>query len=297
MTLDLIIITYNREAEIRRTMELLIPAAGGLASIIVVDNDSKDGTRRVLEEYRDRIPNLKLIFSDRNAGVAGGRNIGISQARADVLAFLDDDAEFVEPDFTERILSKFEADPTLGALAVNVVNFHTRTVQRNEFPHWDKSKIQEGREFQACYFVGAGHAIRRKALDAAGPYPEVFFYSQEELYLCYKLIQEGYRILYTPAVTVMHRQAAGGRVTNNRKWFLLLRNTLLVNYKFLPIGFFLLSVPVWAAKVLLLCRSVPTVCGALAGFIQLRKHGEFLRQPLDGPAFAYVRKNGGRVFW
>jgi GT2 family glycosyltransferase len=227
--LSLILITYNREDDIRQSLASLEPMAASVSEIIVVNNASTDGTSGVLRDFAARLPNLRVIEAEANLGVAGGRNRGMRAARGGILVFLDDDAEFLDADFAARIAARFAREPGLGALGLRIVDGEGN-MRPNEFPHPDKS-LPRDREFYIGYFVGAGHAIRRTALDAAGLYPEEFFYSQEEPYLCAALIEAGYRIAYFPEVTVRHWQSGAGRFVSARKWFLLLRNTLLMNHR------------------------------------------------------------------
>ena len=292
---SLVLITYNREGDIRQSLTALAPLAPTVLEVIVVNNASTDGTAAVLAEFSARILNLRVLDAGANLGVAGGRNLGMRQARGEVLVFLDDDAEFLVPDFAARIAARFAREPALGALGLKIVDGEGN-MRQNEFPHTDKS-LPRDREFPIGYFVGAGHAIRRSALDASGLYPEEFFYSQEEPFLCAALIEAGYRIAYFPEVVVRHWQSGAGRFVSARKWFLLLRNTLLMNHRFLPLLPYLWSVPLWSAKVLVLSRSPRVVLGALREYLSMTALPAFRRRPLRGAAYAYLRDNGGRVWW
>lgn len=297
MTIDLIFITYNRAADIDRALAMVSSHQEQIQNIIVIDNASADSTREVLEKHRILISNLKVVYSSENLGVAGGRNVGFEQSTADIMVFLDDDAEIVEVDFPAIIAKIFEADAKIGAVAFKVVNPFLNRVRPNEFPHWNKLLIHSPVEREVAYFIGAGHAISREAWKKVGNYPKDFFYSQEELFFCYGLIKQGYSILYTPAVTVLHRQSPTGRVTHQGKWLLLLRNTLLVNWCFLPFPFYLASVPVWCGKVLLRARNIRTVMEALREFEEMKMRPEFKRNPLGFLSFLDLVRRGGRFLW
>lgn len=292
-TISLILITFNRKNDIVKTLESLVPLSGGLHEIIVVNNGSEDGTGEALAAFPSRIPGLRILDAGKNLGVAGGRNFGIRNATGDILVFLDDDAEFLTADFVALTVERFRNNPRLGALAYKVVNGKGQ-IRPNEFPHPDKKKPADA-EFPTAYFVGAGHAIRAAALRETGLYPEEFFYSQEELYLCYALVEKGYAIAYFPQVTILHWQSGAGRFANRRKWHLLLRNTLLVNHRFLPSRYFWASLPVWILKVLVLGRSTSLVYQALREFASMRSLPPFSRNPLRGEALNYLRTYGGRL--
>jgi len=292
---SLILITYNREADIRASLASLAPHAHTVHEIIVVNNASTDGTAATLGEFEARLPNLRVIHAEANLGVAGGRNRGMRAARGGILVFLDDDAEFLDADFSARIIARFAREPRLGALALRIVDGRG-AMRPHEFPHPDKARARD-REFPVAYFTGAGHALRREALREVGLYPEEFFYSQEETFLSAALIEGGYRITYFPEVTVRHWQSNAGRFTTARKWSLLLRNTLLMNHRFLPLFPYLWSFFVWSGKVVILSRDFRVVRDALREYHRLRELPVFRRRPLKGAAFAYLRRHGGRVWW
>jgi GT2 family glycosyltransferase len=294
-SVSLVLITYNRELDIRQSLEALVPLASTVREIIVVNNASTDGTAAVLRDFAARIPTLRVIDAGSNLGVAGGRNLGMRAAAGELLVILDDDAEFLVPDFAARIAARFAQDDSLGAVALKIVDGEGG-VRRNEFPHPNKS-LPRDLEFEVSYFVGAGHAIRRAALDVVGYYPEEFFYSQEEIFLCTALVEAGYRITYFPDVTVRHWQSGAGRFVSARKWFLLLRNTLLMNHRFLPVIPYLFSIVVWSMKVAILSRSPLVVTGALREYLSMKSLPTFHRKPLKGAAYRYLLENGGRVWW
>ncbi len=292
--ISIILITYNREADIRKSLTALRGHVPDLVEILVIDNASTDGTSAVLREFEERMPGLRCIRADRNLGVAGGRNLGIQKATGEILVFLDDDAEFLSAQPLEKISARFHADATLGAMAFKIVNGEGG-IRANEFPHWNK-KLPPNEGFETSYFVGAGHALRKSALQG-GLYPEEFFFSQEELFLSYLLIESGYRIVYDPEICVLHWQSGAGRLVNKRKWFLLLRNTLLTNHRFLPAFFRWLSVPVWALKIFVRCPDARMVAGAVAEFLKMRREPQFAARPLSATAFARIRRYGGRIWW
>jgi GT2 family glycosyltransferase len=293
--LSLILITYNREGDIQNSLASLETMASTVLEIIVVNNASTDGTAEVLRGFAARIPNLRVIEAASNLGVAGGRNRGMREARGGLFVFLDDDAEFLEAGFAAQIAARFKRDPLLGALGFRIVDGEG-AMRPHEFPHPNKS-LPRDQEFLSAYFVGAGHAIRRAALEVTGLYPEEFFYSQEELYLCTALVESGYHIAYCPAVTVRHWQSNAGRFVSARKWFLLLRNTLLINHRFLPMIPYLWSIVVWSGKVAILSRSPRVVWGALREYSAMTALPLFRRRPLQGSAYTYLRHHGGRVWW
>ena len=99
MNITVILCTYNRCATLSRALASV--AASELPQVakwevIVVDNNSTDGTRAVVEEFCRQHPGrFRYLFESRQ-GLSQARNAGIREARGDILAFMDDDVT-VEP--------------------------------------------------------------------------------------------------------------------------------------------------------------------------------------------------------
>lgn len=87
---SIILPAYNRETLVARAIDSVLAQTFTDFELILVDDASKDGTRAVLETYRDH-PKVRLILSDVNRGGSGARNLGIEAARGDLIAFQDSD--------------------------------------------------------------------------------------------------------------------------------------------------------------------------------------------------------------
>ncbi|HEX8845572.1 MAG TPA: glycosyltransferase family A protein [Pyrinomonadaceae bacterium] len=104
----IIIPTYNRPHLLGRTVESA-RAAGDDVEIILVDDASVDGTRRVCEE----LEGVRHIRLERNQGVAGARNVGIVASSAPYIAFLDDD-DLRLPGSLDLQVEALAAEPEAG---------------------------------------------------------------------------------------------------------------------------------------------------------------------------------------
>jgi len=98
--------THNRAQLLRRAMASVLSQTWREFEWIVVDDGSTDETAQVLAACTD--PRLKCIRLDPNKGVAAARNAGIRMARGNVVAFLDDDDEYL-PDYLGSVLDVFGA--------------------------------------------------------------------------------------------------------------------------------------------------------------------------------------------
>lgn len=121
MDASLIICTYNRAESLRDTLGALRALSVHPSrqwEVIVVDNNSRDRTREVVEEVQREWPLLRYEFESEQ-GLSHARNHGISCAQGEVILFTDDDV-LPEPDWLEITLAgmeKYQADACGGYIA------------------------------------------------------------------------------------------------------------------------------------------------------------------------------------
>ncbi len=121
MNASIIVCTYNRAESLRDTLRALRAQKAHPScewEVVVVDNNSQDHTRKVVEEVRREWPLLRYEF-EQAQGLSHARNHGIAAARGEVLLFTDDDV-LPEPDWLETTLAgmdKYQADACGGYIA------------------------------------------------------------------------------------------------------------------------------------------------------------------------------------
>jgi len=138
MLISVIICTYNRAPILERVLSSIQAQSLSpeLFELIVVDNNSADSTKKVVEEYFENMPNLRYIFEPQQ-GLSQARNRGWQEANGEYLAYLDDDAK---------------APPEWLHTAVTIINEHSPEVFGGPFypyydvtpPRWWKDSYQTG---------------------------------------------------------------------------------------------------------------------------------------------------------
>jgi len=90
--ISVIICTYNRANSLKDTLDYLKNQSYKDDSweLIVVDNNSNDNTKEIINSYKNKLPNLTYQF-EPNQGLSFARNLGIKYAHGDIIAFTDDD--------------------------------------------------------------------------------------------------------------------------------------------------------------------------------------------------------------
>ena len=192
--------------------------------IIVVDNASTDASVALV---RDKYPQVTLIANELNRGFTGGNNQGLAAATGRYVLVLNPDTVIVD-EALDRLVGYLEAEPQVGAVGPMLLN-PDRSIQpsRRRFPTaltgffestWLQSRAP--RDMLRRYYLedvsasivqevdwlnGACTLFRRAVFDRVGGYDEAnFFMYSEELDLCKRIQQAGWRIAYMPDAQVIH---------------------------------------------------------------------------------------------
>jgi GT2 family glycosyltransferase len=138
----------------------------------------------------------------------------------DVLVGFDDDSWFMEPDSTSRVVERFNREPDLGLIEFQDIG--------PEYPgRIDANGPGRLRGERHVSSFGAGrYAVRRKAIEDAGVFPEFFWHAYEEPDLAVRIWDRGYRCLAWYDVVVWHEYSGVNR-NERRTHYFHARNELL----------------------------------------------------------------------
>jgi len=174
--LTVIISTYNRCEQLRHTLESLFSHQPGNISwdAVIVDNNSTDDTPGVVRSFEQSGARLQYVFEPRQ-GLSFGRNAGIAEATAPIVAFTDDD---VQPaaDWVQRVVQSFREHPDADFIGGKVVPRWPAGVPAWLTPdHWSPlALVDYGDEpfvvnsSKPYCLVGANLAYRRDVFDRVG---------------------------------------------------------------------------------------------------------------------------------
>jgi len=244
-----LIITYNRKRDLVEVIEALFKQEYSSLEIIVIDNNSTDGTDKIFRG-KYNLPQVKYFKMKENMGVSGGRNVAIEKAAGEILITIDDDAILENPKVTNRIVKKFEEDKEIGVLAFKIVNYFTGHLQKNAFPCRNKNR-DPNKEFETTWFIGAGHAIKRKVYEKVGVYRNFRPWGSEEFDFALRTVNAGFKIIYFPEVTIRHKVSPAGRIKNiGRFKAIALKHRLKAS---------ILNLPWYSTLTMLIIRSAQTL--------------------------------------
>lgn len=174
--ISVVIPTYNRADLIPKAIESVLSQTCPVEEVIVVDDGSTDDTPQVLAGYSGRI----RVVRQENAGQSAARNAGIAAAKAEWIAFLDDDDEYA-PNRVAVALESIGRHPAAeihitntaviipGARAVNL--FEARNVVATELMELQRPLPWV---LHGCFFVQAMVA-RRDTLQDVGLFRGTFY--------------------------------------------------------------------------------------------------------------------------
>lgn len=216
-----VVLTYNRRAEICRTLERLL-ASVETAPICVVDNGSSDGTG---EEIARRFSSVRIVRLTENLGAAG-RNHGVRALTTPYVAFCDDDTWWA-PGALSRATALFDRNPALAVLTARVlVGPEAREDPTSRLMASSPLPAVAGLDdiVPVAGLMAGACVMRREAFLAAGGYEPRLFLGGEERLLGLDLMAAGWHLGYTPAL-VVHHHPSRLRDSGARR-HLLLRNAL-----------------------------------------------------------------------
>lgn len=117
MTVSFVVIAYNEERTIARTLQSIL-AQQGLTDfeIVVVNDGSRDATLHIVQELAAQHPQIRVVDQE-NQGRGAARAAGVAAAQGDHIAFIDADI-VLPPDWLQRCLTELSTADAAGGIAV-----------------------------------------------------------------------------------------------------------------------------------------------------------------------------------
>jgi N-acetylglucosaminyl-diphospho-decaprenol L-rhamnosyltransferase len=226
VSLCIVIVSYNVRDLLRDCLRTLADQR-----VIVVDNASADGSAAMV---RTEFPTVELIANTDNRGFAAACNQGIATSTEDFVLILNPDT-LVTAAALRKLSDIMQAEPRTGACGPRILNPNgSLQPSCRRFPTLPRLLLDEfsfGKLFPRSKFfgdyrmtwwahdeprevdqlMGAALLLRRKALEQVGVFDERFFMYFEEVDLCVRLHNAGWKILFVPDAQVMHHGGQSAR--------------------------------------------------------------------------------------
>jgi glycosyltransferase involved in cell wall biosynthesis len=223
--ISLIVATRNRANSLKTLLDSL-KKHGWLSTpsveVLIIDNDPSDSSS---ENLCSSYSGLRYLRASER-GKTNALNYGISQSSAGLIAFTDDDAIVDSKDWLFKMAAHFRENPNLGYVSGNVIAFETKTTAQtiweskgglskgNLFKSWRNQELKADYGLKVWplteIFAGANSMIPRKVLLSIGLFNPLFgpggvLPHGEFLELGYRIIRDGYDVLYDPNPKILHQ--------------------------------------------------------------------------------------------
>ncbi len=199
--------------------------------IIVVDNNSSHYQKDVLKKGLSQFNNVKIFYLEFNNGFGDGNNYGVNKSQGDIIFLLNPDT-LLTNDLFEKTLEIFRTQPTVSVLGPKIVNdkkkqeksvgkfpslflefinifFLSRFYEKKYF--LKKVKNSKHEFIDVDWVTGSAMFIRREVFQKVGGFDTNFFMYSEEVDLCRRIQDSGGKIVYFPAVELIHIGSIGSK--------------------------------------------------------------------------------------
>ena len=244
--LSIVIVNYNTRNLLKACLDSIYTGTKGIEfEVIVVDNNSCDGSREMLEkEY----PQMVKIFNQDNKRWAGGNNQGIKIAKGIIIALLNSDTVVIKDAFAKTIqfMGRFPEASIVGCKLLNpdgslqtsckgfpsVWNLFEESFflyllfpRSKLFGHYYLNGFKYDRIMPVDMATGACLFITRQTFEKVGLFDESFYFYGEETDFCFRARQLGCRTYFFPDAEIIHY--GSGSQSNRKEHFKILHESIV----------------------------------------------------------------------
>jgi GT2 family glycosyltransferase len=237
--ISVIIVSYNTRELLLQCLDALQTATEVPHEVIVVDNGSLDGSADAVEQrFGDAI-----VIRQENVGFGRGNNAGLQQAGGRFILLLNSDV-LVRPRCVDRLADYLLVHPEVGAVGPRLIrpngeldlackrgfptpraSFFRVTGLSRAFRHsrvfnaYNLGNLDEREEHEIDSGTGACLLVRRSTIDQVGFFDPDFFMYGEDLDLCFRIKEGGWKVVYLPTAQAVHLKGQSTRQATNRMLF------------------------------------------------------------------------------
>lgn len=193
--------------------------------LLISNNSTQPETFEALESFSD--PRIRKLKWDHPFNYSAINNYGAAQARGELLLFLNNDIEAIDPNWLHELISQAQR-PEIGAVGAKLL-FPNGTIQHagvvlglGGFAGHALAGLPDDARWTAfghtewvrnyLAVTSACVMMRREVYDAVGGYDETFVVCGSDVDLCLKMIRRGLRVIYTPYARLVHHESATRRL-------------------------------------------------------------------------------------
>lgn len=239
MKVAVVILNWNGKRLLQQFLPSVL-AYSHYADIYVADNASTDDSIAFL---KTEFPSVKVIQNHTNGGYAKGYNDALKHIDAEVFCLLNSDVEVTE-NWLTPIITEFKKNPETSIVQPKILDYKNKeyfeyagaaggVIDKFGYPYC-RGRIFNTIEKNTNQYTDAGifwasgacFFIRKDVFESLDGFDESFFAHMEEIDLCWRAFNKGYRAIYVSSSTVYHVGGATLQQTNPKKTYLNFRNSL-----------------------------------------------------------------------
>ena len=217
---DILLATYNGEKYIREQIESILNQTHKEFRLLISDDGSTDGTRNILNEYKEKDNRVKIFFQERNLGVVKNFEFLLNKVEAKYYMFSDQDDIWKEEKI-EKSLNKIEEGYDLVYSDLEVVDENLNVTYSS---YWKLkgiyNKIKKYNNFKSLYlnnFVTGCTIISKKELiNSFMPLPNTSKFVLHDYWISLIISQNG-KIAYIEEPLIKYRQHKNNKVGSKKK--------------------------------------------------------------------------------
>jgi len=229
------------------------------ATVFMADNASTDDS---VDFVKNNFPNIKIIINMTNGGYAKGYNDALKKIDAEYFILLNSDIQ-VTDSWISPIIDLMDSDKKIAACQPKLLDYKKRNIfeyagasggfidilgypfcRGRIFDHLEKDKGQYDDAIEVFWASGACLFVRASHFYEIGGFDEDFFAHQEEIDLCWRLKNSGYKIMVQPKSLVFHVGGGTLNASSPFKTHLNFRNNLFMLFKNLPTAHLFVTIAV-----------------------------------------------------
>ena len=210
--MSIVICSCNRAESLRKTLEGLkevVTPQGKTWEAVVVDNNSRDNTKDVVDAFARNNPGLARYVFEKRQGKSFALNAGVGNAKGDIIAFTDDDC-IVDRHWISAILDEFASDPDLAVLGGRV-ELYNKDDRPLSLVRWSEKTVFQSLDllFEPL-IIGCNMAAKKAVFHRAGQFDPALGPGSigsaiaEDVDFIYRAHKKGFKVIYSPDVLVYH---------------------------------------------------------------------------------------------
>jgi GT2 family glycosyltransferase len=251
LELSIVFVNWNSSDYLRDSLESIYANTAGIDfEVVVVDNASSEDEATKLRQLPHAI---KVFASETNLGFARANNVGAQHSSGKYLLFLNPDTKVVGP-AVANMLRTLESVGGAGVMGCKLLNsdgsVQTSCIQRfptilNQildieflrlrWPNWQFWGIEPlfsaSTEPSAVEVIsGACLMIDRESFEQVGGFSSRYFMYAEDVDLCYRVLELGRKVYYTPSATVIHYGGGTSRERRGSEWIAVMQRQAILKF-------------------------------------------------------------------